>query len=145
MNPYITSANTFHPSLTIPSITSFRDAATCLGDPGTPPGGGTPVSVHVESILAGTQSAGKGKKNGTASVTITDDLGGAAAGVTVSGSFSGTFAESFTGTTNSNGQVSFTTSATGKGGVSVTFCVSSVSGGALPYDANDDVMSCDSL
>jgi len=30
MNPYITSANQFHPSLTIPDILSFRDTRTCL-------------------------------------------------------------------------------------------------------------------
>ena len=144
MNPYITSANTFHPNFTVPTITSFRNASTYLGDPGTPPVGGTAVSVHIESIVAGTASAGKGKKNGTATVTVLDDLGGAAAGVTVSGNFSGTFNESFTGTTSSAGQVNFSTSAAAKKGISVTFCVSAVSGGALPYDANDDVMSCDS-
>jgi len=30
MNPYITSANQFHPSFTIPDITAFRDTRTCL-------------------------------------------------------------------------------------------------------------------
>ncbi|MFT6041319.1 MAG: hypothetical protein ACI9C2_001489 [Gammaproteobacteria bacterium] len=144
MNPYIQSKNTFNSTFTIPTIVAFRNASTCLSDPGTPPTGGTPVSVHVESIVAGAQGVGKGKKVGTATVTILDDLGGVAAGVTVSGSFSGSFSESFTGTTGSNGTVSFTTTATAKGGVVVTFCVNSVSGGALPYDSNDDAMGCDS-
>ncbi len=143
MNPYITSSNTFHSSLTIPTITSFRDSSTCLGDPGTPPVGGTPTSVHIESIVAGTAGAGKGDKVGTATVTILDDLGGPAAGVTVSGNFTGTFSESFTGTTSSSGQVSFSTNGVAKKGISVTFCVTSVSGGALTYAPADDLMSCD--
>lgn len=145
MNPYIVSANTFNPSFTIPTITAFRDASSCLGDPGGGGGGGgTATDVHVASIVSGTASAGKGRKHGTATITITDDLGAPAAGVSVSGSFSGTFNESFSGVTGSNGTVSFQTAATAKGGVSVTFCVTSVSGGSLPYDPADDTMSCDS-
>lgn len=144
MNPYIVTANTFSSVFTIPTITSFRDASTCLGAPGGGGGGGTPVDVHVDSIVAGAVGVGKGAKSGTATVSIRDDLGGGASGVTVTGSFSGTFNESVSGVTGSGGSVSFTTAASAKGGVSVTFCVTSVSGGALPYDSNDDVMSCDS-
>ncbi|MFG0251957.1 MAG: M12 family metallo-peptidase [Phycisphaerales bacterium JB038] len=35
MNPYITSANTFHETFTRPEIESFRDSRTCLDDGGT--------------------------------------------------------------------------------------------------------------
>ena len=145
MNPYIVNANTFHPSFTIPTITAFRDASSCLGDGGgDPPPGGDPTDLHVASIVAGTKGAGKGQKYGTATVTIRDDLGSPVAGVTVSGSFSGTFNEAASGVTGADGTVTLQTSTTAKGGVSVTFCVTGVSGGGLPHDPADDQAGCGS-
>jgi len=100
-------------------------------------GTGTPTDIHVESIVTGTQNAGQGKKYGKATVTIFDDLGSPVSGANVSGTFSGTFTESVSGTTVSDGTVVLLTAATAKGKVSVSFCVDNVVG-ALPYDPNDN-------
>jgi len=87
----------------------------------------------VSSITTGTQGAGKGKKYGTATVTILDNLGQPTAGVSVDGSFTGSWNESVTGVTSSDGTVTFITSTTLSGGVQVNFCVNSVNG-SLPLD-----------
>ena len=59
-------------------------------------------------------------------MTIVDDLGNPVAGATVSGTFTGTFGESVSGVTGSNGQVALTTTGTARGGVVVSFCVDDV-------------------
>lgn len=48
---------------------------------------GNPTSVHVASIVTGTANAGKGKKYGTATIVIENDLGNPVAGATVNGTF----------------------------------------------------------
>lgn len=140
MNSYITAANQFSPSATIPDITAYKDSVSCFG-PVDPPQ--DPTSIHVDSISAGTASAGKGKKHGTATISIVTDVGGAEAGATVSGAFSGDFNESVSGVTNGSGSVSFTTTASIKGKSNFTFCVTNVSG-SLPYVSGDNVETCDS-
>ena len=61
MNPYITSSNTFEPSVTIPTIVGFRDSRTCLDD-GTPepPEPEDPEINHSigESLATGTLTSG---------------------------------------------------------------------------------------
>ncbi|WP_163931094.1 family 16 glycosylhydrolase [Paraferrimonas sp. SM1919] len=92
------------------------------------------TSLVVSSITTGTQSAGRGQKYGTATVTITDNLGTAAAGVTVNGRFSGSWNESVSGLTASDGTVTLKTTSALGGNVEVNFCVDTVSG-ALPMDS----------
>lgn len=140
MNPFITCANTFNSNFTIPDITNYRDAVSCLGDGGT---GGTPTSVHVASITATDVKLQKGRKVGQATVTIVNDLGQAVAGAQVSGSFSGDFNESGSATTNGNGVAVLTTNASKKGKVNFTFCVTNVSA-SLPYSPGDNGETCDS-
>ncbi|WP_206483320.1 family 16 glycosylhydrolase [Thalassotalea sp. G2M2-11] len=112
---------------------------------GTNMGGGTgeevATSVVVSNVTTGTVSAGKGKKYGKVTVTVVDNLGAPAAGYSVAGSFSGTFSESVTGTTDENGKVELLTSASASGSVSVNFCVSDVSG-LLVHDSNSSVGIC---
>lgn len=108
----------------------------------TAPSTGDPTSLHVQSIVTGTASAGKGSKNGTATVTIHDDQENPVANATVSGTFSGTFSESVSGVTGADGTVTFTTSASAKGGVTVDFCVDNVSHGTLVYDAAQNDLTC---
>jgi beta-glucanase (GH16 family) len=112
------------------------------GDPGP---GGDPITVHVASIAVGTQSAGQGNKRGTATVTLEDDQGSPVGSATVSGTFTGSFAESAMGVTAANGAVTLTTVGTRKGGVSFTFCVDDVSHGTLVYDPVSNVQTCASL
>lgn len=93
----------------------------------------TATSISVDNIVTGTQAAGQGKKYGTASVTIKDDLGNPAAGASVSGTFGESWSESVSGITDASGSVSFVTSTSSGGKVTVTFCVNSLNGN-LPHD-----------
>lgn len=93
------------------------------------------TTVVVSSVTTGTTSAGKGKKYGTASVTVLDDLGQPVSGATVTGNFSGSFNESGSGVTGSDGVANIMTTTTQSGGVTVDFCVTDVTGTALPFDA----------
>ncbi len=104
--------------------------------------GGNPTSVHVQSILTGTQNAGKGNKRGTATVTIFNDLGTAVSGATVTGTFSGSFNETISGTTDSNGAVTLITNGTAKGGVTVNLCVDNVTHSSLTYASAQNVITC---
>ncbi|PHN08670.1 LamG-like jellyroll fold domain-containing protein [Flavilitoribacter nigricans] len=102
--------------------------------------GGTFMAV--ESITTGTANAGQGKKRGTAQVLIQDHLNNPVAGATVTGTFSGSFSETVNGVTAANGIVSFQTSGTAKGNVTVDFCVDDVTHATLPYDPLQNQISC---
>jgi hypothetical protein len=87
---------------------------------------GGPSAVEVDSIAVTTVSLGKGFKRGQATVVVVDDLGNPVAGATVTGVFSGNFSESGSGTTDATGTTVIDTAGSQKGGVSVTFCVTSI-------------------
>lgn len=109
------------------------------------PGGCQPSSLHVNSIVPGTVNAGQGSKKGKAEVTIVDNCGAVVSGASVTGTFSGSFNETVTASTGSNGVAVLLTSSTVKGGVSFTFCVDSVGHASLPYNPADNVETCDGL
>lgn len=142
MNPYITCANAHHPTASIPSIVAHRNAISCLSDGGGGPGG-DPTSIHVGFITPSTVSA-KGSKKASVTVQIVNDQGAPVAGVAVSGTLSGSFTGTLSGTTGANGTVTMVGTQTKKGGVSYTFCVTSVSG-PLPYQSADNAETCDGL
>ncbi|MDF2180131.1 family 16 glycosylhydrolase [Aliiglaciecola sp. CAU 1673] len=102
---------------------------------------GTATSMWVQNVVTGTQGAGKGKKVGTATVTVTNNLGNPVSGATVSGNFTGSWNQSVSGVTGADGQVSFVTSTALSGGVTVNFCVSSLSG-TLSHDSNNSSGLC---
>jgi len=104
--------------------------------------GGAPVSVHVESVITGTQNAGQGKKRGLVTVAIYNDLEQATGGATVTGTFSGTFTETVSGTTDASGQVVLITSGLAQGGVTVNFCVDNVTHPSLAYDPSMNHPTC---
>jgi len=142
MNSYITCANNFSNG-SINSITSYRNSQSCFGaPPPPPPPPADPVSIEVSSIAPSTVNIGQGRKQGRAVVTIVTDTGVAEAGASVSGSFSGDFNESFSGTTDGSGNVTFQTAGFKKGNVNFTFCVTSVSG-SLPYIPGNNAETCD--
>jgi len=99
------------------------------------------TSVTVSSVSTGTQSASKGKKFGTATVVILDNLGVPVEGAIVNGTFSGTWNESAQVVTDASGIATFITSSANSGNVSVNFCVNSVSAG-LPLNINASVNIC---
>ncbi|PHN08101.1 Ig-like domain-containing protein [Flavilitoribacter nigricans] len=103
---------------------------------------GSATHVEVSSVVTGTISAGQGNKYGSATVTVVDNLGNPVGGALVSGTFSGTYNESASGTTNAQGVTVIQTTATAKGGVTVNFCVDDVSASGLIYDAGQDPYHC---
>ncbi len=107
--------------------------------------GGGATTVHVQSVVAGTENVGQGFKRGTATVTLADDQGNAVGSATVTGTFSGDFSETASGDTAGDGTVTLVTSGTKKGGVSFTFCVDDVSHGTLTYDPAANVQTCGSV
>lgn len=105
---------------------------------------GSASSMSVTDIVTGTTDAGKGWKYGTAAVTILDNTGQPVPSSQVSGTFSGTFNETGTAQTDSNGMAYFQTNATAKGGVTVNFCVDDVTHDTLAYDPNSNTITCTS-
>jgi len=101
-----------------------------------------PTSHHVQSISLSTVSADRGRKHGQATVIVVDDFGSPVSGASVSGSFTGTFAESPSATTDGNGSVTLTTTATAKGGVTFSFCVDDVSHSTTTYDSGANTATC---
>ena len=112
-------------------------------DPGDPPPPPPPpaTTMHVDSIVSGTQGVGKGQKQGVATVVIVDNNGNPVHLATVDGTFSGTINETASGTTG-GGSVTLTTTGTAGGNVQVTFCVDDVTHGTLAYDPASNNQSC---
>lgn len=104
--------------------------------------GSSPGSIHVESVVTYTLSAGKGQKYGVARVTIHDDQENPVANAMVTGTFSGTFNETVTGSTLSDGTVELQTANTASGGVTVDLCVDNVTHGSLGYNASANDITC---
>ncbi len=87
-----------------------------------------PTSVDVGSISVTTISIGQGQKRGQATVVVVDDQGGLVEGAVVTGNFSGSFNEPGVSgpPTDATGTTVINTVGSKKGGVSVTFCVTSI-------------------
>lgn len=118
------------------------DNIAILGAGGAAVPGDQATATVVTSVVTGTESASKGRKSGTAVVTVKDDLGTRVAGVAVTGTFSGTWNETASAITDSNGVASFVTSSSVGGAVTVGFCVNDVTGSALPFDGASSVSMC---
>lgn len=100
------------------------------------------TSMHVAALVSSAVSVGQGNKKGEAQVTVLDDAGAPVGSATVSGTFSGSWNESASGITDSNGIAIIQTASTLKGGVSVNFCVDNISHSSLIYDDTQNVMTC---
>jgi thermitase len=104
-----------------------------------------PTTHHVQTMVLATANVGRGNKHGQVTIRIVNDLAGPVAGATVSGTFTGAFAETQVGVTDSNGSLELTTGATAKGGISFGFCVDSVVHTVTSYDASANALTCSSL
>jgi FtsP/CotA-like multicopper oxidase with cupredoxin domain len=104
--------------------------ATATTDPAT---GGTELLIG--SLVVTAEGIGQGQKRGRADIVITDDAGNPIAGAKVSGTFTGTLGEESVEPvdTDGNGLVTYATTTSAKGKVSVTFCISDIVHGTLLY------------
>ncbi len=98
--------------------------------------------IYVDTLTANAKVIGQGNKIGRATATILDDCGIPVFGADVSGTFSGDYEEIRSANTSTDGVAVMDTEDAVKGGVSFTFCVNSVSGGAAPYDEAQNVVTC---
>lgn len=103
---------------------------------------GIATDLYVSNIVTGTQSAGQGNKNGTATVTILDNNANPVTNASITGTFSGTFSETISGSTSSNGSVTLVTTGQAKGSVTVDLCVDNVTHGSLTYNNSLNVITC---
>jgi FtsP/CotA-like multicopper oxidase with cupredoxin domain len=94
-------------------------------------GSGSPTAVLLDSVTVTTVSVGKGFKQGRATVVVVDDLGGLVTDASVTGDFTGTFTEAASGISDATGTAVIDTTGSAKGGVSVTFCVTSITHATL--------------
>jgi len=133
------SPGTFYVTLTVTDNDGATDSTT---QEVSLSGGGDPTSLHVQSIVTGTENAGGGNKRGTATITIHDDLETPVSGATVLATFSGTFSEAASGQTGPDGAVTLTTAGTARGGVTVNICVNDVTHATLNYDAAQNDITC---
>ncbi|MBC3538977.1 T9SS type A sorting domain-containing protein [Rufibacter sediminis] len=100
------------------------------------------ASVHVASLVTGTQATTGSVMKGTAMVIIQDKEGNPVNEAPVSVSFSGSFTETVTGTTNAQGTVVLTTNATATGVLKVNACVTNVSHPSAVYDGGMNAVNC---
>ncbi|WP_421898674.1 family 43 glycosylhydrolase [Marinoscillum sp.] len=92
------------------------------------------ATLNVDSLKTYKEQVVRGYKRGVARVWIADGAGDPISGATVSGSFFGTFNESYSGVTGSDGQVTFKTANTSRGYAEVGFCVEQVAHEMGIYD-----------
>lgn len=96
-----------------------------------PTGPGPSVAV-VQSITVTTVNQGRGSKIARAVVALVDEQGTPIANASIYGSFTGSYNEPSTASTNGSGIAELDTTDSQKGGVTVTFCVDSIDN--LPTD-----------
>lgn len=95
--------------------------------------------AHVADMQASLVPASNGK-SAQVIVTIDDQYGNPVAGATVAGAWSGLFKSSVSGTTGSNGQITFVSRSTSKSGI-ITFSVTGVSAAGYTYDSSQNVIT----
>jgi hypothetical protein len=122
---------------------SGNESAPSAAVSATPRAAGTaPASMHVQSLLLSTAEAGKGYKRGRAEVSVVDDLGDPVPGAVVTGTFTGSFNETVSATTGSDGVAVLLTASKRKGGLSFEFCVDGLSFAGLVYDPSSNSATC---
>jgi endo-1,4-beta-xylanase len=104
-------------------------------------GGGSTI-MYVQSISTGVVGVGKGNKKAKATITIVDEFGSPVSNANVVGTFSGTFNETISGVTQSNGTVVLLSNSSAKGTIISHICVDTVSHTTLIYDDLQNVITC---
>ena len=113
------------------AVWSFTTAGPC-----------TPAATHVESIACGVVRSG-GAYKASVQVRIHDDCGAPVVGATVTGQLSGTYAETVSAATGSDGVAVLVSTGTSKK-PAYTFTVQGVTHATLSYDPAANVETSDS-
>jgi hypothetical protein len=103
----------------------------------------TASTMYVESIIAETVRASKGRHYGEVIVTVFDDYGKPVSGASVAGTFTGDFYEAGSGVTDGNGIAVIRTTEQVKKPL-YEFCVDHVGKEPLSYVPEDNVETCKS-
>ena len=106
-------------------------------------GGGGETVIYVFDITMSGKKAGT-NRSAIAVVTIVDAAGNPVSGATVAGAWSGATSGSVSGTTDTNGTVSFESAKVRKAGT-FTFTVTNVTKTGAIYDASQNVETSDSI
>jgi hypothetical protein len=83
------------------------------------------------------------KWKGRAVVVIKDSAGNPVSGATVTGTFTGSYSQTLSATTNTSGAATLTTSTAISGTVTFNFCVTNVTKTSVTYDSGANVETCD--
>jgi hypothetical protein len=98
--------------------------------------------MHVDSITCSKLKSGN-KWKGRAVVVIKDQTGAPVSGASVTGTFTGSYSQTLSGSTDATGAVTLTTSSSVSGTVTFTFCVTDVTKAGATYDSGANVETCD--
>ena len=101
------------------------------------------TSMHVNSLVASTVAAGKGRKAGVVEIIVVDNLGNPVAGATVTGTFTGAFTGTKSGVTDAAGRVVINADGSAPNPGKFTFCVSGITHATLTYNPGGNVTTCD--
>ena len=143
--PYAVNWTVASGTTSLTAVATDNEGATSTSSAVSVTGNGTSgaaMLVRVATITTGTANAGKGNKNATAAITITDDLGNPVSGADVTATFSGTFSETITATSDGSGVANLQTTGAAKGTIVVNVCVDDVMNTSLPYDASANLITC---
>ncbi|MDH5446397.1 MAG: multicopper oxidase domain-containing protein [Gammaproteobacteria bacterium] len=107
----------------------------------------TVTSMQVGSVTLTTTNAGGGNKVGTATVVILDNLGNPVANAIVTGDFTGDITEAGASgpATDTAGSTVINTTGTARGGVTLQFCVTSVTHPTLPTFTAEPGLHCGNI
>lgn len=137
----VTNGTTYYYVVTAVDTTNYESAYSGQAAATPSSGGGGPTSMHVDSIVVTTTPIGS-KKKGRAIVVIKDNNGNPVSNATVTGTFTGSFNETRTGTTDATGTATVDSYASYRTVTSIHFCVDNVTG-SLTYNAGANVETCD--
>jgi beta-glucanase (GH16 family) len=142
-SPYTVNWTIGTGSYSLTARATDNSGATTTSAPVNVSGSGTSASyMYVAAVSTSTVSAGGNNKYGVATVAIRDNNGSAVPSATVTGTFSGSFNETRSGVTNSDGVATIQTSGKVRGTVTVNFCVTQVTHSVLPYNAEANLSTC---